>query len=165
MPTAATIKPAMAGERERHNALVNRLDRSTDERSVRTAEGQSDQHTSDRPGSGREQLKEAASGRLGWLLPGIHVLNLPVPPPRVVSARRRCSPAPSPLSPPSAGHHEAVVNGQLSHSGDFRLARHIGNAVLREDARGARLAKERRDSPRRIDAAVAAVMATTGPPP
>jgi len=31
--------------------------------------------------------------------------------------------------------------------------------VLREDARGARLAKERRDSPRRIDAAVAAVMA------
>lgn len=39
------------------------------------------------------------------------------------------------------------------------MARHVGNAVLREDARGARLAKERRDSPRRIDAAVAAVMA------
>ena len=37
-----------------------------------------------------------------------------------------------------------------------RLARHVGNAVLREDARGARLAKERKDSPRRIDAAVAA---------
>jgi hypothetical protein len=33
------------------------------------------------------------------------------------------------------------------------------HAVLRENARGARLAKERRDSPRRIDAAVAAVMA------
>ena len=31
----------------------------------------------------------------------------------------------------------------------------IGNAVLREDARGARLAKERKDSLRRIDAAVA----------
>jgi phage terminase large subunit-like protein len=31
--------------------------------------------------------------------------------------------------------------------------------VLREDAQGARLAKERKDSPRRIDAAVAAVMA------
>jgi phage terminase large subunit-like protein len=39
------------------------------------------------------------------------------------------------------------------------LARHIGNAVLREDTRGARLAKEGKDSPRRIDAAVAAVMA------
>ena len=33
------------------------------------------------------------------------------------------------------------------------------NAVLREDARGARLAKEHKDSRRRIDAAVAAVMA------
>jgi phage terminase large subunit-like protein len=47
----------------------------------------------------------------------------------------------------------------LTHSGDSRLARHIANAVLKEDARGARLAKERRDSPRRIDTAVAAVMA------
>ena len=54
---------------------------------------------------------------------------------------------------------DPVVNGQLTHSGDSRLARHIGNAVLREDARGARLAKERKDSPRRIDAAVAAVIA------
>ena len=35
------------------------------------------------------------------------------------------------------------------------MARHVGNAVLREDARGARLAKERRDSPRRIDRAAA----------
>ena len=48
---------------------------------------------------------------------------------------------------------------QVTHSGDSRLARHVGNAILREDARGARLAKERKDSPRRIDAAVAAVMA------
>ena len=38
-------------------------------------------------------------------------------------------------------------------------ARHIGNAVLREDARGARLAKERKGSPRMIDAAVASVLA------
>ena len=35
----------------------------------------------------------------------------------------------------------------------------VGIAILREDARGARLAKERKNSPRRIDAAVAAVMA------
>ena len=32
----------------------------------------------------------------------------------------------------------------------------IGNTILREDARGARLAKERKHSPRRIDAAVMA---------
>jgi hypothetical protein len=43
--------------------------------------------------------------------------------------------------------------------GRWPTASHIGNAILREDARGARLAKERKDSPRRIDAAVAAVMA------
>jgi phage terminase large subunit-like protein len=66
------------------------------------------------------------------------------------------------MAPATARFYEAVVNGQLTHSGDSRLARHIGNAVLREDARGARLAKERRDSPRRIDAAVAAVMAHAG---
>jgi phage terminase large subunit-like protein len=67
--------------------------------------------------------------------------------------------SPGRMTPATARFYEAVVNRQLTHSGDSRLARHIGNAVLREDARGARLAKERRDSLRRIDAAVAAVMA------
>jgi phage terminase large subunit-like protein len=67
--------------------------------------------------------------------------------------------SPGRMTPATSRFYEAVVNGQLTHSGDSRLARHIGNAVLREDARGARLAKERKDSPRRIDAAVAAVMA------
>ena len=67
--------------------------------------------------------------------------------------------SPGRMTPATSRFYEAVVNGALTHSGDSRLARHIGNAVLREDARGSRLAKERRDSPRRIDAAVAAVMA------
>jgi phage terminase large subunit-like protein len=67
--------------------------------------------------------------------------------------------SPGRMTPATARFYEAVVNCSLTHSGDSRLARHVGNAVLREDARGARLAKERRDSPRRIDAAVAAVMA------
>jgi phage terminase large subunit-like protein len=67
--------------------------------------------------------------------------------------------SPARMQPATARFYEAVVNGELTHSGDSRLARHVGNAVLREDARGARLAKERRDSPRKIDAAVAAVMA------
>jgi hypothetical protein len=34
-------------------------------------------------------------------------------------------------------------------------ASHIGNAILQEDPRGSRLAKKWKDSPRRIDAAVA----------
>jgi phage terminase large subunit-like protein len=67
--------------------------------------------------------------------------------------------SPGRMTPATARFYEAVVNGQLTHSGDTRLAHHVGNAVLREDARGARLAKERKDSPRRIDAAVASVMA------
>jgi phage terminase large subunit-like protein len=67
--------------------------------------------------------------------------------------------SPGRMTPATSRFYEAVVNGALTHSGDSRLARHVGNAVLREDARGSRLAKERRDSPRRIDAAVAAVMA------
>jgi phage terminase large subunit-like protein len=67
--------------------------------------------------------------------------------------------SPGRMTPATARFYEAVVNGALTHSGDTRLARHVGNAVLREDARGSRLAKEKRDSPRRIDAAVAAVMA------
>jgi hypothetical protein len=46
----------------------------------------------------------------------------------------------------SLAHDEAVINQQLTHSGDSRLARHIGKAVLREEARGAQLAKERKDS-------------------
>jgi phage terminase large subunit-like protein len=67
--------------------------------------------------------------------------------------------SPARMQPATARFYEAVVNGQLTHSGDPRLARHVGNAILRQDARGARLAKEHKDSRRRIDAAVAAVMA------
>jgi phage terminase large subunit-like protein len=67
--------------------------------------------------------------------------------------------SPGRMTPATARLYEAVVNQQMTHSGDSRLARHVGNAILKEDARGARLAKERKDSPRRIDAAVAAVMA------
>jgi phage terminase large subunit-like protein len=53
----------------------------------------------------------------------------------------------------------AVVDRLLSHDGSGALARHVANAILKEDSRGARLAKEHKDSKRRIDAAVAAVMA------
>ena len=52
-----------------------------------------------------------------------------------------------------------MVNRTLTHDGDPQLARHVGNAVIHEDSRGARLAKEHRHSRRRIDACVAAVMA------
>ena len=62
-------------------------------------------------------------------------------------------------APATARFYALVVDGELTHDGSSGLARHVANAILREDSRGARLAKEHKDSPRRIDAAVAAVMA------
>jgi phage terminase large subunit-like protein len=63
------------------------------------------------------------------------------------------------MGPATSRLYSAVVDGLLTHDGDPRLGRHVANAVLKQDARGARLAKEHKDSKRRIDAAVAAVMA------
>jgi phage terminase large subunit-like protein len=67
--------------------------------------------------------------------------------------------SPSRMTPATTGLYEAVVNQAVTHDGDARLARHIGNCVVRVDSRGTRLAKEHKHSLRRIDLAVAAVMA------
>lgn len=47
----------------------------------------------------------------------------------------------------------------MTHSGDPVLTRHVSNAVLKSDARGVRIHKETKSSPRKIDAAVASIMA------
>jgi phage terminase large subunit-like protein len=52
----------------------------------------------------------------------------------------------------------AVIRG-LTHDGSPVLARHIANARTRETRWGLVIEKENKDSPRRIDAAVAAVLA------
>ncbi len=67
--------------------------------------------------------------------------------------------SPARMGPATSRFYSAVVDRLLSHDGSSALARHVANAVLKEDSRGARLAKEHKDSRRRIDAAVAAVMA------
>jgi phage terminase large subunit-like protein len=66
---------------------------------------------------------------------------------------------PARMGPATSRFYAAVVDQLLTHDGSSALARHVGNAVLKEDSRGGRLAKEHKDSRRRIDAAVAAVMA------
>jgi phage terminase large subunit-like protein len=63
------------------------------------------------------------------------------------------------MGPATARFYQLVVDLALTHDGSTALARHVANAILREDSRGARLSKETKDSPRRIDGAVAAVMA------
>ena len=62
------------------------------------------------------------------------------------------------MTPATTRFFEAVMNKSLTHDGDQRLARHVGNATLKADARGTRLAKESRYSNRKIDLAVASVM-------
>jgi phage terminase large subunit-like protein len=76
---------------------------------------------------------------------GLPVVEFPQSPARMVPATQR--------------FYEAVVNKQVTQSGDPRLARHVGNCAVKVDARGARLTKDTKNSPRKIDLAVAAVMA------
>ena len=55
---------------------------------------------------------------------------------------------------------DAIIDGRISHTGDPALTRHFRNAVLREDARGgARITKDRRGSTKKIDCAIAAIIA------
>lgn len=67
--------------------------------------------------------------------------------------------SPARMTPATTRFYEAVMNRSVTHSGDPRLARHIANAVLKADSRGTRIYKEHKHSQRRIDLAVAAVMA------
>ena len=53
----------------------------------------------------------------------------------------------------------AVAEGTLSHDGDPRLARHVANARTRDTRYGRVITKMTKDSPRKIDLAVAAVVA------
>jgi phage terminase large subunit-like protein len=52
-----------------------------------------------------------------------------------------------------------VTEKRLTHDGDALLTRHLSNAVTKTDSMGIRIVKENRASKRRIDAAVAAVIA------
>lgn len=54
--------------------------------------------------------------------------------------------------------YQAVTTGSVSHDGHPGLARHIGNATLKETAQGAYITKESKGSPHKIDAAIAAVI-------
>jgi hypothetical protein len=53
----------------------------------------------------------------------------------------------------------AVLEGELSHDGSPVLARHIGHTIAKETAYGTIVTKEHPDAPRKIDAAVAAIVA------
>jgi phage terminase large subunit-like protein len=67
--------------------------------------------------------------------------------------------SPARMTPATARMTEAVLQRLMTHDGDPRLALHVANAALKNDARGQRLAKALGERSRRIDAAVAMVMA------
>ena len=63
------------------------------------------------------------------------------------------------MGPATQRFYELVTTGKLTHSGDPKLMRHMRNAQLKVDTRGQRLVKDAKGSPRKIDLAVASVMA------
>ncbi len=63
------------------------------------------------------------------------------------------------MGPATDRTYQAVVTGTLSHDGDSRLAAHVGHCVAKSTAHGDVIVKDRKSSPRKIDAAVAAIVA------
>jgi len=76
--------------------------------------------------------------------------------------------SPARMVPATTRFFQAVTNKGLTHSGDPRLARHVANCRVRPTTRGSMISKDAKKSPRKIDLAVAAVMAlerACQPPP
>lgn len=76
--------------------------------------------------------------------------------------------SPARMVPATSRFFQAATNGGLTQSGDPRLARHVGNCTSRHTVRGVMVAKDSPKSPRKIDIAVAAIMAlerACQPPP
>jgi len=63
------------------------------------------------------------------------------------------------MAPACTAFYAAVMERQLSHDGDPRLARHVSNAVVKTSPLGDYITKADKDSPAKIDLAVAAVIA------
>src|SRR5699024_5974230 len=63
------------------------------------------------------------------------------------------------MGPATDRMYQAVVAEDLSHDGDQRLAAHFSHAVAKRTPAGDVITKEKRMSPRKIDGAVAAIVA------
>lgn len=63
------------------------------------------------------------------------------------------------FAPACTGFYAAVMDANLTHDGDKRLARHIANCVVQSTSQGDVITKADKDSPAKVDLAVAAVLA------
>ena len=79
-----------------------------------------------------------------WAADGLPVLEYPTS-------------SPSRMVPAWAKFYDAVIGRALTHDGDPRLVRHVGNMALKTDRLGPRPVKEHRGSPRSIDLGICAV--------
>ncbi len=70
--------------------------------------------------------------------------------------------SPANMSPACTSFYAAVMDARLTHDGDARLTRHIANCVVKDSPRGQYVTKQDKDSPAKIDAAVAAILAFQG---
>ena len=81
--------------------------------------------------------------------------------------------SPERMVPATARFYEAVMNGSLTHDGSSKLSSHVNAAVLRDTIKGPMISKQSKTSSRKIDLAVASILAYTraqqlgpsGPPP
>ena len=67
--------------------------------------------------------------------------------------------SPARMVPATAKFYDAATNDGIAHDHDPTLTRHISHCAMKVDRLGPRIVKEHRGSPRKIDAAVAAVIA------
>lgn len=67
--------------------------------------------------------------------------------------------SPANMAPACTAFYAAVMDRRLTHDGDPRMARHVANAVVKVSQRGDYITKQDKDSPAKIDLAVAAVIA------
>lgn len=63
------------------------------------------------------------------------------------------------MAPATDRLYQAVVTQQVSHDGDPRLSAHVAHCVAKRTPMGDLVSKDKRGSPRKIDAAVAAIVA------
>jgi phage terminase large subunit-like protein len=63
------------------------------------------------------------------------------------------------MTPATKRFTDMVLTRRLTHDGNPALTRHVSNAYLKNDSRGTRIVKETKHSARRIDLAVASIMA------
>ena len=63
------------------------------------------------------------------------------------------------MAPATDRLYQAVVGQEVEHDGDPRLAAHVAHAVAKPTTLGDLVSKDKRNSPRKIDAAVAAIVA------